>query len=99
MPRLGNRIWCKYFCPQGLIIGLISRAGRFALIRDPSLCAGCGTCNSNCSMSIDITGGPVVNKSGDCVGCGVCVEACPQKALSMTNDSSLVKQYSEKVGM
>lgn len=99
MPRLGNRIWCKYFCPQGLIIGLISRAGRFALIRDPSLCAGCGTCSRNCSMSIDIAGGPVVNKSGDCVGCGVCVEACPNNALSMTTDYSQVKQYRQKVGM
>jgi len=84
IPKFGTRIWCKYFCPQGLLIGLISRIGRFALVRDDSKCAGCGTCNSNCSMSIDISGGPSVNRTGDCVGCGVCVEVCPRQALSMT---------------
>ncbi len=84
MPRFGNRIWCRYFCPQGLVAGLISRAGRFALVRDDSLCSRCGTCTRNCSMAVDITGGPAVNRSGECVGCGVCVEVCPQQALSMT---------------
>ncbi|MFZ5596759.1 MAG: 4Fe-4S binding protein [Bacillota bacterium] len=84
MPKFGTRIWCKYFCPQGLLLGLISRAGRFALVKDKSLCTGCGTCNSHCSMAIDISGGPPVIRSTDCVGCGVCVEVCPGEALSMT---------------
>lgn len=84
MPKFGTRIWCKYFCPQGLIIGIISRLGRFALVKDESLCNQCGTCNQNCSMSIDIKNGPALNRSGDCVGCGVCVEVCPNQALSMT---------------
>lgn len=92
MPKFGTRIWCKYFCPQGLLLGLISRLGKFALVKDQSLCAGCGTCNANCSMSIDVKGGPAVNRSGDCVGCGVCVEVCPQKALAMTTDRSLVRE-------
>lgn len=84
MPKFGTRIWCKYFCPQGLLIALIARMGRFALVRDDARCAGCGTCDKNCSMSVNISGGPAVNRTGDCVGCGVCVEACPQGALSMT---------------
>jgi len=86
MPKYGTRIWCKYFCPQGLLIGLISRSGRFALVRDDAKCAGCGTCNSQCSMSINVSGGPAVNRTGDCVGCGVCVEVCPQQALSMSTN-------------
>lgn len=97
MPKLGTRIWCKYFCPQGLLLGLISRLGRFALVRDDNLCAGCGTCNKHCHMSIDITSGPGVNRSGDCVGCGVCVEVCPHQALSMTTDQSLLREKEEKV--
>lgn len=97
MPKLGTRIWCKYFCPQGLLISLISRVGRYALLKDNSLCAGCGTCNSHCHMAIDISGGPEINRTGDCVGCGVCVEVCPHQALSMTNNTSLIKEKSEKV--
>jgi len=99
MPKLGTRIWCKYFCPQGLLIGLISRIGRFALVKDESLCTGCGICNQHCSMSIDITGGPAVNRSGECVGCGVCVEVCPQKALSMTTGAVSGVEKSDKVGV
>ncbi|MEW6276530.1 MAG: 4Fe-4S binding protein [Bacillota bacterium] len=99
MPKLGTRIWCKYFCPQGLLIGLISSIGRFALVKDESLCTGCGICNQHCSMSIDITGGPAVNRSGECVGCGVCVEVCPQKALSMTTGAVSGVEKSDKVGV
>lgn len=99
MPRLGTRIWCKYFCPQGLLISLIYRVGRFALLKDNSLCTSCGTCNKHCHMSIDITGGPAVNRTGDCVGCGVCVEVCPAQALSMTNDPTVIREKSEKVGL
>ena len=93
MPKFGTRIWCKYFCPQGLLIGLFSRFGRFALVKNESLCVNCGTCNQNCSMSIDIANGPTINKSDDCVGCGVCVEVCPNNALSMVTDR---QAYQEK---
>ncbi len=99
MPKLGTRIWCKYFCPQGLLIGLISRIGRFALVKDETLCIRCGICNQHCSMSIDITSGPAVNRSGECVGCGVCVEVCPQKALSMTTGTVSGVEKSDKVGV
>lgn len=97
MPKLGTRIWCKYFCPQGLLIALISRIGRFALVKDESLCANCGTCNKNCSMSVDVAGGPAVNRSGECVGCGICVELCPQKALSMTNNLSKERSKTKEI--
>lgn len=87
MPKLGTRVWCKYFCPQGLLLEIISKRGRFALVRDDTVCAGCKTCNQHCSMSIDIAGGAPINRSGDCVGCGICVEVCPQNALSMVTDT------------
>lgn len=92
MPKYGTRIWCRYFCPQGLLINLISRISRFALIKDENLCIQCGTCNQFCSMAIDITGGPAVIRNGECVGCGVCVEVCPQKAISMTTGSIKLNQ-------
>jgi len=96
MPKLGTRIWCKYVCPQGLLIGIISRFGRFALVKNESLCVSCGTCNENCSMSIDVANGPIINKSCNCVGCGVCVEVCPHQALSMTTDIQSCKENLSK---
>lgn len=90
IPKFGTRIWCKYFCPQGLLLGIISRMGKFALVKDESRCTSCGTCNKHCAMSIDIKKGPAVNRTGDCVGCGVCVEVCPQGALSMTTERTVV---------
>lgn len=97
MPKFGTRIWCKYFCPQGLLIGLISRLGRFTLVRDKELCTNCNTCNNNCSMDINISGGPEINRSTDCVGCGVCVEVCPQQALSMQTGIPVKPEKEEKI--
>lgn len=95
MPHLGTRIWCRYFCPQGLVLGLLSRISRFALIRNDDLCKNCGVCNQHCSMALDISGGPAVNRSGDCVGGGVCVEVCPRNALSMTTDIATARKKAE----
>lgn len=95
MPRLGARIWCKFLCPQGLLLGILSSIGRFALVRDDHRCKSCGSCSKHCSMSIDIPGGPAVNRSGDCVGCGVCLEVCPHGALSMSNDSWSIRKKEE----
>lgn len=44
MPRLGARIWCKFLCPQGLLLGILSSIGRFALVRDDHRCKSCGSC-------------------------------------------------------
>jgi polyferredoxin len=85
-PFYGGRIWCRYFCPLGSILGRISAIGRFAIITDPRLCTSCEKCSMICHMGIDIAkhaskGEPI--KHRHCVGCGECVYACPKGALKL----------------
>ncbi len=85
-PFYGGRIWCRYFCPLGGILGRVSAIGRFAILSDSSLCTSCGKCSRICHMGIDVAdyaskGEPLKHKH--CVGCGECVYACPKGALKI----------------
>jgi polyferredoxin len=85
-PFYGGRIWCRYFCPLGSILGRISARGRFAILTDAGLCTSCGKCSRICHMGIDVAGHASRGKPlkhRHCVGCGECVYACPTGALRM----------------
>jgi polyferredoxin len=84
-PILGNRVWCRFFCPLRAMLGWWSRRGRFAIYTDDHRCIECGTCNRYCEMGIDIRlrarqGIPM--RDTECVACGACIAVCPRYALS-----------------
>jgi len=84
-PFFGGRVWCRFFCPLGALLGLISRAGRFEIEARKERCIHCGRCSEVCHMGIEVMGR--VQREGrvnsqHCVGCGECVEACPTEVLS-----------------
>jgi len=84
-PLVGNRPWCRFFCPLAAALGALSQRGRFAIHTDDQRCIECGTCNRYCEMGIDIRlrarqGIPL--KDDQCVGCGACIAVCPRYALS-----------------
>lgn len=84
-PVLGNRVWCRFFCPLRALLGWFSRRGRFAIYTDDQRCIECGTCNRYCEMGIDIRmrarqGIPL--RDTECVACGACIAVCPRFALS-----------------
>ncbi|MFQ6096978.1 MAG: 4Fe-4S binding protein [Armatimonadota bacterium] len=82
---LGNRIWCRYFCPWAGLFGWLAKHGRYAIRTRGELCIGCGMCNTYCEMGIDIRGAAMRGqpvKTTTCVGCGMCIEKCPRRVLS-----------------
>jgi polyferredoxin len=94
MMFFGNRAWCKYMCPIGILLKVFSfiSPGRMRLIS--SKCTGCGICNRSCDMQIDVSKellefGKV--KSLDCIYCFKCSDACPQGAIAFTMKSTTVK--------
>ena len=84
-PVLGNRIWCRYWCPWAGLFGALGKLG-VSRIEANNMCMGCGLCNKHCEMGIDIRrnalhGQPT--KTTSCIYCGACVAVCPRKVLKL----------------
>ncbi|MCK4482672.1 4Fe-4S binding protein [Candidatus Bathyarchaeota archaeon] len=80
------RGWCKYFCPHGAIMAMISKLSFLGLRRDPVKCAkgACRRCVEACPMNIRILDLPWEKFSDpECIYCLKCVDACPDKALRL----------------
>ncbi|MCK6570295.1 4Fe-4S binding protein [Myxococcota bacterium] len=88
-PLLGSRVWCRYFCPQAAILGVIQRFfSRFRITTNGGQCISCGNCSTYCEMGIDVRayaqrGENIVRAS--CVGCGLCAAVCPRGVLRLEN--------------
>lgn len=87
-PVLGNRVWCRFFCPlRAYMEAIARRIGRLA-IRSDDRCISCGECTRACQMGIEVQRFaelqiPVHNANSACIQCGVCVHVCPMDVLSL----------------
>jgi ferredoxin-type protein NapH len=82
-PVLGNRPWCRYWCPWAGLFGALSKLGRSGIAAN-NMCMACGMCNKHCDMGIDIRRHAMhgqVTKTTSCVYCGACVAVCPRNVL------------------
>ena len=96
-PLLGNRVWCRFGCPQAAILGLLQRFfSRFRITTNGGQCMSCGNCSTYCEMGIDVRayaqrGENIVRAS--CVGCGVCAAVCPRGVLKLENGPRTGDRY------
>lgn len=68
--------WCRYLCPYGALLGLLSRGGPTAIARDEETCIGCGKCTAGCPAGIAVERQRTV-RSSECIGCAECIGNCP----------------------
>lgn len=75
---LYDRFFCKYACPMGAFLGLISRFSLFKIRRNAETCIDCTLCDKACPVNIEVSSADVIN-SAECINCNECVTACPVK--------------------
>ena len=85
-PYLGNRVWCRFFCPLRAFMEFLSRWFGKLAIRANDKCIGCGECTRYCQMGIDVQNfaqkrETFDNTNSSCIQCGICIQVCPMEVL------------------
>ena len=77
-----RRFWCRYLCPLGALVGLVSRFTWLRHAVNEARCTSCGQCARSCPMgAIDPAQG-FSARATECTLCLDCVPACPVGAIS-----------------
>jgi len=75
-----RRFWCRYICPLGATIGLLSKFSLFKR-KVADTCVKCGHCTQTCPMGA-INHDDFKNDPAECIVCMDCVPHCPTKSIS-----------------
>ncbi len=73
-----KNFWCRYLCPYGALLGLISFFSPLKVKRIERSCIHCKKCTQNCPSQLPVEQLTSV-RSPECTGCLTCVSHCPAK--------------------
>lgn len=73
-----QNFWCRYLCPYGALMGLVSMLSPVRIRRKESACIDCGKCAKACPSTIPVDK-LVQIRSAECTACLECVAVCPAK--------------------
>lgn len=80
-----QNFWCRYLCPYGALMGLVSMLGPVRIRRNETTCIDCGKCAKACPSTLPVDQ-LVQIRSAECIGCLECVAVCPaQDALVLAS--------------
>ena len=71
-----KNLWCRYLCPYGALVGLVSVFSPARIRREADACIDCATCANVCPSLLPVDKLTTV-KSAECTGCLECVAICP----------------------
>ena len=77
---LTPRFWCRYLCPLGGLLGLVSKVGRVRR-EVTSACTRCGACARACPTGTVRPDRDFASDPAECTMCLECREACPYDAI------------------
>ncbi len=77
------RLFCRYLCPLGALIQIMSYTRLFRINRDNKTCISCGKCDKVCPVDIEVSKKETLS-GGECITCYECVEACPTEPNALS---------------
>jgi|TARA_Y100000310_G_scaffold278729_1_gene297408 ferredoxin len=73
-----HRFFCRFLCPLGALLGVISRFSVFRIDRDVNLCTDCNLCLLACEGASEPHSKLMAS---ECFSCMNCIDDCPENAL------------------
>jgi polyferredoxin len=71
-----QNFWCRYLCPYGALMGIVSALSPVKIRRDSLACIDCGKCNKACPARLPVDQLLQI-RSVECTACMECVAVCP----------------------
>ncbi len=71
-----ENFWCRYLCPYGALMGLVSLASPLKIRRNATACIDCARCARVCPANLPVDK-LVQIRSVECTACMSCIAACP----------------------
>jgi len=75
---LVRNFWCRYLCPYGALLGILSFLSILKVHRNTETCTNCQKCTRTCPVDIKVHKTTRVI-SDECHACLKCVAVCPEK--------------------
>lgn len=75
---LAERFWCRYLCPLGGLLGLLSKVALFKRVVKED-CKGCGLCNRECPTGTIDPQQNFASDPAECTVCLECIDSCPTR--------------------
>jgi MauM/NapG family ferredoxin protein len=79
---LADRFWCRYVCPLGALLGLVSKVSLLRPVIGPA-CVSCAKCARVCRLDAIETKPGYAISPAECTVCLDCLPACPKHEMNL----------------
>ncbi len=90
-----RNFWCRYLCPYGALLGIVSIFSPNKIKRNSDTCIDCKLCTKACPSNIQVHKKKYVI-SDECTSCLNCVDVCPVSDTLFVENVITRKKISKK---